>query len=234
MDKYSIYREAQLGGRVGFGTCGAVLVVDFQPSFTDPSVPGAGDFSEAIGATAGLLEAARALSMPVLYTVVAYNEDLSDAGRFLEKCPTLKYSVSGSQLVGVDERLGRRPDEPVLVKKFASSFFGTHLASMLTDRQIDTLVVCGCTTSGCVRATVVDAMQYGYRAIVPRECVADIAAEPHEANLFDIDAKYGDVLGLSDLHGILDQLAPERNRHQSGKPREIKKGRSGVELVRNG
>ena len=195
-DKHGIYEEARLGGRVGFGERAAVVVVDFQRCFVDPSIPGGGDFSAAIGATAKLLAAARSQGMPILYTVVAYEDPVREAGRFIEKCPTLQYAVAGSDMVELDERLGRRPTEPVVVKRYASAFFGTTVASYLTGLAVDTVILAGCTTSGCVRASAIDSMQSGFRTIVPRECVGDIAAEPHEANLFDIDAKYGDVMEL--------------------------------------
>lgn len=198
-DKQEIYRQADLGGRVGFGERPALLVVDFQKSFCTPDYVGGADFSEAVQNTATLIGACRGQDMPVIYTVVAYLDPQREAGRFLEKCPALKWSVIGADAVALDPRLGRLASEPCLVKKYASSFFGTDLGSMLVLLGVDTLIVTGCTTSGCVRATVVDGMQHGYRVVVPRECVADIAAEPHEANLFDIDAKYGDVLTLDEM-----------------------------------
>ena len=202
-DKHRIYEQAELGARVGFGSRAAVVVVDFQRCFVDPSIPGGGDFSAAIGATARLLAAARSHGVPILYTVVAYDDPPRDAGRFIEKCPTLKYAVAGSEMVELDERLERRPDEPVIVKQYASAFFGTTLASYLTGLGVDTVILAGCTTSGCVRASAIDSMQSGFRTILPRQCVGDIAAEPHEANLFDIDAKYGDV---ADLDVVLTAL----------------------------
>ena len=195
----AVYVDAELGGRVGFGERPAILVVDFQRSFTDPTIVGGGDFTDAIDATGTLLGCARDQRLPIVFTTVAYSHTLADAGRFLDKCPALRFSIEGTPMVEVDGRLERRSGELVVVKKYASAFFGTALHSFLTTTHSDTVVVCGCTTSGCVRATVVDAMQYGYRAIVPRECVADIAPEPHEANLFDIDAKYGDVVSLNDV-----------------------------------
>ena len=104
---------------------------------------------------------------------------------------SLRFAVTGTDNVEVDERLDRRSDEPRLVKQYASAYHGTDLADQLSARGVDTVIVCGCTTSGCVRASVVDALQNGFRAIVPRECVADIAIEPHQASLFDMDQKYG-------------------------------------------
>lgn len=202
----AIYRDAELGGRVGFGQRPVVLVVDFQRAFVDPTVPGGGDFSEAIAATRRLLDTARRLRVPVLFTVVAYG-DVCEAGRFIEKCPALRYAMAGTPSVDIDERLARRDVEPILVKAYASAFFGTTLSSLLSVLGRDTVIVCGCTTSGCVRATVVDALQFGLRAIVPRECVADIAAGPHEANLFDMDAKYADVMSLDETLTALEESA---------------------------
>ncbi len=202
MDKYEIYQKAELGGRVGFGEHAAILVVDFQRAFVDPEIPGGGDFHEAIGSTRVLLDEARRLGVPVFYTVVGYASPM-EAGRFIEKCPTLRLSMLGTPMVELAEALGRTEEEPVLVKRFASAFFETDLAERLREAGVDTVVVCGCTTSGCVRASVIDGMQNGFRSIVPRECVADIALEPHEANLFDMDAKYGDVMSMDE---VMDRL----------------------------
>ena len=211
-DKHRIYEQAELGGRVGFGDRAAVVVVDFQRCFVDPSIPGGGDFADAIDATARLLAAGRSHGVPIVYTVVAYDDPARDAGRFIDKCPTLKYAVAGTEMVEIDDRLDRRPDEAVIVKQYASAFFGTALASYLTGVGADTVILAGCTTSGCVRATAVDAMQSGFRTILPRQCVADIATEPHEANLFDIDSKYGDVV---ELDVVLEAL-PALGRRRSG------------------
>lgn len=195
----STYEEAELGGRVGLGSRPAVLVVDFQNCFVDPQVPGGADFSEAISQTQVALEFARRHGMPVVFSRVAYREDLSDAGLFIEKCPSLRLARLGTPNVDIDSRLARQHNERIVTKRFASAFHGTLLAAELRVDGIDTLVVCGCTTSGCVRATVVDALQYGFRTVVPEECVADLDPAPHKANLFDIDAKYGDVVRLGQL-----------------------------------
>ncbi len=112
------------------------------------------------------------------------------------KVPNLRSLVSGTRWVELDPRLQRQPGEIVIRKKYASAFFGTGLQSMLTAAGNDTVIITGCTTSGCVRATAVDAMQFGFHAIVPPEAVGDRAQAPHEANLFDIDSKYGDVVPL--------------------------------------
>jgi nicotinamidase-related amidase len=197
-----IYRRAVLGGRVGFGVRAVSVVVDFQKSFCTAEYEGGADFSNSIENTAVLLDSCRSHGMPIVFTIVSY-DSLADAGRFIEKCPTLRWSLAGQDAVSLDPRLERRESERIVVKKYASSFFGTDLSSVLTSLRADTLILSGCTTSGCIRATAVDGMQHGYRVVVPRECVADIAPEPHDANLFDIDAKYGDVVSLSDALGYV-------------------------------
>ena len=192
------------GGDLGFGTRPAVVVVDLVNGFTDPASPLGADLSAVVESTRALLDAAREAAVPVLFTTVVYDEANERAAEvFLRKVPALAVLRPGTRWIEVDERLGRRDDEPVLPKAFASAFFGTPLASMLAGR--DTLVVCGATTSGCVRATVVDALQHGLAPVVPRECVGDRWDAAHEANLFDMQAKYGDVVPLSDAVGAMHQ-----------------------------
>jgi nicotinamidase-related amidase len=193
------YRKKGLAARVGFGRRPAVIVVDYILGFTDTRSPLAGRFEAELLATRKVVDAARRQGVPVFFTTVAYEPDFKDAGLFVRKVPSLRWLREGSRWVEVDPRLRRRPSEILINKQYASAFFGTSLASTLNALRVDTLIVTGCTTSGCVRATVVDALQHGFRAIVPRECVADRAAGPHEANLVDIDGKYGDVVGLADV-----------------------------------
>lgn len=193
------YKQRGFGQGIGFGRQPAVLVVDVIQAFTDPASPLGSNLDAVVAAIRQVLDAARARSLPVIFTTVAYNEvSWQPAHIFLEKVPSLRILRVGTAEVEVDGRLGRLTSEPVLVKQFASAFFGTALASLLTSHGCDTLIVTGCTTSGCVRASVVDALQYGFRPIVPREAVGDRAPGLHEANLFDIQAKYGDVLSLEE------------------------------------
>jgi maleamate amidohydrolase len=199
------FRSRGLGGRVGFGARPAVLVVDLVRGSTDPRSPLAGDLDRQIEATNTLLGVARRGDVPVLFSTVAYDAGLQDAGVWIRKIPSNHLLVEGSEWVEVDERLGRRDSEGVLVKKYASCFFGTDLASRLMSRRIDTLLVTGCTTSGCVRATVVDACSYGFHTIVVEEAVGDRAELPHQASLFDMDAKYGDVVRLDDATAYLER-----------------------------
>jgi nicotinamidase-related amidase len=192
------------GGGAGFGSRPAVLVVDLLKGFTDTESPLGANLDVVVESTRALLDCAREAGVPVLFTTVVYDDANERAAAvFMRKVPALSVLRPGSRWVEVDARLGRRDDEPVLAKAFASAFFGTPLASMLVG--CDTLVVCGASTSGCVRATVVDAVQHGLAPVVPRECVGDRWAAAHEANLFDIEAKYGDVVSLSDALGAVHE-----------------------------
>lgn len=191
------------GVRLGFGRRPAVVVVDFIQAFTDPQYAVGANFDREVALTARLLEAARATGIPVVFTTVAYQEGYAEAPLFVAKVPALRDLLAGTPATEVDPRLGRAATESVIVKKFASAFFGTALQSQLTAAQVDTVLVAGCTTSGCIRATVVDALQYGFRPIVVRECVGDRAVGPHEANLFDIQTKYGDVVSLDEALAFL-------------------------------
>jgi maleamate amidohydrolase len=201
------YNSRGLAARVGFGERPAVIAIDFILGFTDPTSPLAGDLDKPLAEALRVLQAARRQSAPVLFTTVEYDPSFRDAGLFIHKVPSLKWLVSGSRWVELDPRLERRPGEMLIKKKYASSFFGTDLASLLNTQRVDTLIVTGCTTSGCVRATVVDALQYGLHAIVPREAVGDRADVPHHASLFDMDAKYGDVMSVEEVLAYLDRVS---------------------------
>jgi nicotinamidase-related amidase len=203
----SVYEKAGIGGAGGLGTKPAIIVVDFSVRFADPEYSLGGDMSAQIAATKGLLDVARSQGVPVLFSTIAFEPADLDKEIWINKLPGLAELIVGSEYVDIDPRLERRPDESVVVKTGASSFFGTNLAGRLTQLGVDTVVVCGATTSGCIRATVVDAMQYQLRVVVPRECVADRHQAPHDATLFDIEAKYGDVVSVDDVHAYLNELA---------------------------
>jgi maleamate amidohydrolase len=164
--------------------------------------------SPAIEATAHLLAAARTAGVPVWYTVVGYRADLADAGVWPLKYPRLSALRVGTPAVEVDPRLAPSDVDVVVLKQYASAFFGTSLQSMLTAARIDSLIVTGCTTSGCVRATVVDGMQLGYRMVVAEDCCADRDPAPHHANLFDMRTKYADVVPSSQVIESLSVAAP--------------------------
>jgi nicotinamidase-related amidase len=204
------YERAGFGAPVRRGVRPGIVVVDLSRGFTEPQWPTGTDLTEVVTATKRLVDAARAIAAPVVYTTIAYDPAEADGSAYawLDKAPGLRVLRSGSELVDIDPRLPRRPDDPLIVKKGASAFFGTHLAATLTSLRVDTVVICGATTSGCVRASVVDAVQSGFPVLVPRDCVGDRAPGPHDANLFDIDAKYGDVIDLEDALQYLGGLAP--------------------------
>ncbi len=201
-------RHAGFHGRAGFGGRPALVVVDMNVAFTDRSSPLACPLDGVVGAIQELLRECRAAGFPVVYTTVAYDEQGREtAAAFIDKVPALLTLEAGSRWVEIDPRIAPLPGEPVLTKLFASAFFGTELQSLLAAAGCDTLVVTGASTSGCVRATAVDALQHGYRPVVPREAVGDRNPDAHAANLYDIDAKYGDVVSLEEALGRLEELA---------------------------
>ena len=194
--------------RLGFGEKPALLVVDFVKAYTTPgSLLYAEPVVQAVAKTKDLIAVARRTAVPVIYTKVLYSRSLLDGGLFVQKIPVLQTLVAGEPLADIVADLEVQPHDLVLVKQYASAFFGTPLASALTSMQIDTIILAGCSTSGCIRATAVDGMQHGFRVIVPRECVGDRSEGPHEANLFDINAKYGDVVSLGEVVERLIMLA---------------------------
>jgi nicotinamidase-related amidase len=199
-----VYAAARLGEAVTMGERPAVLVVDFSCGFTDPACALGSDLSAEVEATRRLLDAARAKGLPVIFTTIGYEPSLRDGGLWLQKVPSLGDLQVGGKWVEIDARLDPREDETIVLKKGASGFFGTNLASILIAQGVDSVILCGATTSGCVRATAIDLLQYGWPTLVPRECVGDRAQAPHEANLFDIQAKYADVVSLEEA---LDYVA---------------------------
>lgn len=201
-----VYAAAGLGASVTLGSRPCVLVIDFSCGFTHPECPLGSDLTSQIDATRRLLDAARAKGLPVVFTTIGFDASLKDGGLWMQKVPSLAALQMDGQWVEIDPRLERRNDETVIVKKGASGFFGTNLASVLVSQHVDSVVLCGATTSGCVRATAIDLLQYGWPTIVPRECVGDRAQAPHDANLFDIQAKYADVVSVEDALAYLESV----------------------------
>jgi len=196
------------GRGAGPGERPALVVVDISVGFTDPESPLACDLEHVVDAVGLLVAAARRADVPVVYTTVAYDEEgKRRAAAFIEKVPALMTLEAGSRWVEIDPRIAPQPGEPVLRKLHASAFFETELAGLLAAAGCDSVIVAGASTSGCVRATAVDALQHGYRTVVPREAVGDRNADAHEANLYDIDAKYGDVVPLAETLAQLEELA---------------------------
>ncbi|SMF88768.1 maleamate amidohydrolase [Azospirillum oryzae] len=184
------------GNRIGFGERPALLVIDFMQGYTTEGAPlYAPGVVSAVAETVELLETARRTGIPVVHTNIRYHPGhFADGGMWVRKAPVMKDMVEGNPLAAFCPEVTPQPDEVVISKQYASAFFGTSLAPMLHAMGVDTVVLTGCSTSGCIRASAVDAVQHGFRTIVVRECVGDRHDGPHEANLFDIDSKYGDVV----------------------------------------
>lgn len=191
-------RDSEIWGRqLGFGNRPILIVIDLARAFTEPPRPLAAECGATIAATNRLIAGARTADVPVMFTTVGYDRpDLSDAGLWGRKIGGQADLMIGGTGVEIDPRLDRKDTDAVLVKKYASCFFATDLTSRLTADGRDTLVIAGVTTSGCVRATAVDAIQSGFRPIVVREAVGDRWADAHEQSLRDLQAKYADVIGL--------------------------------------
>jgi maleamate amidohydrolase len=198
-DELDIYRQQGFAQTVGIGEAPALVIVDFVVGFTDPAHFGGGNIGDAIIRTQSLLALARAKDWPIVHTRVVYADDGSDWGGFTKKVPALRGLTETSPLSQIVVELTPRPGELVLRKHNASAFFGTELAGWLAGRRVDTLLVSGCTTSGCVRATVIDSCSHNLRTIVVSDCVGDRALGPHEANLFDMKQKYADLMTVSEI-----------------------------------
>lgn len=199
-----VYERAGFGHPIVRGSRPALVVVDLSRGFTEAAFPTGSDLTVEVEGTARAADAMRGKGRPVIFTVISFQPDLRDAGAWRTKFPGAAGLVEGSPATQLDPRLGVRANDTVIVKKAASAFFGTNLSAILTAEGTDTVIVCGATTSGCVRASVVDSMQYGFQTLVVRDCVGDRARGPHEANLFDMAAKYADVVDLAEA---LDYIA---------------------------
>ncbi|MFG3255157.1 isochorismatase family protein [Streptomyces sp. NPDC048172] len=207
-DVQETYERAGFGAPVRRGSRPALVVVDLTRGFTEPSFPTGADLTSVVDATSELVGAARPAGVPVIWTAISYTraEAEGTSVTWLDKARGMRALVEGSEAVALDPRLPRAPGDPLVVKKGASAFFGTSLAASLTALGADTVLVCGATTSGCVRATAVDAVQSGFPVLVPRASVGDRADGPHDAALFDIQAKYGDVVEQDDALAYLRSL----------------------------
>ena len=186
-------------GTLGFGKKPAVIVIDLLQGYTTEGSPlYAPGVVKCLKEVPELLDVARATDTPVIHTQVRYTPpDFADAGIWMKKAPVLKALVEGNPYAAFCDEVVPLEGEVVITKQYASAFFGTSLIATLNGQGIDTLIITGCTTSGCIRATAVDTLQYGIRPICVRECIGDRHDGPHESNLFDINAKYGDVVSKS-------------------------------------
>jgi maleamate amidohydrolase len=203
MNESEVYRRQNFGHRIGFGRRAALLVIDFTVGFNDPALFGGGNIDPAILRSVALLEFFRRKKLPVAFTRIVYADDGSDAGVFCMKVPSLRMLVDSHPAGAIVPELAPQRGELVLRKTQASAFFGTGLAPWLVQQGADTVVVAGCTTSGCVRASVIDAASHNFRPIVARDCVGDRALGPHEANLFDMGQKYADLMDRDEIMAAL-------------------------------
>ena len=202
-DKQSNYAGV-FEGRIGFGERPALVLIDFVEAYFAPDSPLYADVASALAAAIELREAARAAGVPVIYTNVAFHPSMRDGGRFAQKIGALASFVRGNPLGNWAKGLEPREDELVVTKQYASAFFGTSLASTLTANGHDSVIIAGLSTSGCVRATCLDACQHGFIPIVVEDAVGDRHDDVHRANLFDMNAKYGDVVSQAEA---LDHIA---------------------------
>ncbi|MEE4146591.1 MAG: isochorismatase family protein [Halieaceae bacterium] len=193
--------------RLGLGQFPALLVVDMTRGFTDPACALGCDCPAVVAVNRALIDQFHALARPVIFTSVVYRGP-DQARVFRERLPALNLLTPDSPWIELDPRLGRRPGDLLIEKHWASAFHGTRLNAALRGLGVDSLVVTGLTTSGCVRASAVDGLQYEYRVVVVRDAVADRNQAAHEANLFDLQAKYADVQSSGEVIAALRVLGP--------------------------
>jgi maleamate amidohydrolase len=198
------FKQRGFGLRIGFGERPALLVIDMVKAFTNPDMMLGANLDRQIEAHRPLLALAHERKIPVLFSTVMYEDaDFKDAGIWALKQKGVVTLKAGTDGVKVDPRLDFRPTDSLIVKKYASCFFGTDLVSRLLAHRVDTLIITGCTTSGCVRASAVDACQTGFRPMVVREAVGDRSVSAHDQSLFDLQAKYADVVSLEETLAYL-------------------------------
>ena len=197
-------------GNLGFGKTPALILVDFVQAYFDKSCDLYADVDDVLTSALALRDAARASGLLIIYTNVVYQPSMVDGGRFVQKVPLLKNFVAGHPMRAWPDGLEPTENELVISKQYPSAFFGTSLASTLTANGIDSLIITGLTTSGCVRATCVDCCSHGFIPIVAEEAVGDRAEAPHRSNLFDMQAKYADVRPVQEITDYLLSLTAAR------------------------
>lgn len=204
--------ERAYSNRVGFGKSPALVLIDFAQAYFDKNCDLYAGVEEALASALRIREAAHEARIPVVLTEVSYQKGGINGGRFFEKAKPLRAFVKGEPTAEFAEGLVPRPDEIIITKQYPSSFFGTSLASTLTAGGIDSVILTGLTTSGCVRASCVDSMSYGFRTSVVREACGDRHPAPHDANLFDMNAKYADVVSEAEIIEFLQSLRGRNDR----------------------
>lgn len=204
-DLLANYKKAY-DNRIGFGRRPALVLIDFVQAYFEKDCDLYAGVEDALASAIRVRDAARKAGIPVIYTNVVYHKSALDGGRFFQKAKPLKNFIAGSPMGAWPDGFAPNDDEMVISKQYPSAFFGTSLASTLTAMGIDTLIHTGLSTSGCVRATCVDSSSHGFIPIIVREAVGDRHSAPHEANLFDMNAKYGDVVSEDEILAYLDQI----------------------------
>lgn len=199
------YRRAY-DNKVGFGQRPALILIDFCQGYFDPDCDLYAEVDDALASALRVRDAARLAKIPVILTNVSYHPSAIDGGRFFEKAAPLRYFIEGNPMAAFANGLEPQADELVITKQYPSAFFGTSLASTLTAMGVDSVLLTGLTTSGCVRASCVDAMSHGFRTAVIADACGDRHEAPHHANLFDMNAKYADVVSEDETIGFLQQL----------------------------
>jgi maleamate amidohydrolase len=203
------YAAAGFDGKLAFGRRPALLIVDVVMAYLDPASPLYAGVETALASSIRLIDAARDASVPVVFTRVVYVAGGADGGLFYRKVPALKAYLEGSPLGDFAPGIAPLADEVVITKQYASAFFGTSLASTLRAMGVDTVVMGGFSTSGCVRASALDALQHGFAPFVVREACGDRDPRPHEASLFDLQAKYAEVVGEAEAIGLMQWRATD-------------------------
>ena len=206
MSDAGVYAKQGFGNQSGFGARPALLLIDFVNGFNDPDLFGGGNIPNAIANTQRLLACARRTGIPVAFTRVVYAQDGADHGVFCLKAPRLALLTEDAHASQIVDELTPVSGEYVLSKTQPSAFFGTNLANWLIAKGADTVIAVGATTSGCVRASVIDSMSYNFKTIVVSDCVGDRALAPHEANLFDMQQKYADLMTCDQTIAKLEQI----------------------------
>ncbi|WP_379551588.1 isochorismatase family protein [Qipengyuania sp. DGS5-3] len=194
------------GQKAGFGKKPALVLIDFIQGYFDPECDLYAGVDDTLASALRVREAAHAAELPVILTNVVYHPKAIDGGRFFEKAKPLRYFLAGNPMGAWPEGLEPTENELIISKQYPSAFFGTSLASTLTALGVDHVILTGLTTSGCVRASCVDSMSHGFITTVVREAVGDRHEDPHEANLFDMNAKYADVVSEAEIIAHLQSL----------------------------
>lgn len=221
-EEQDLYTRAGMGGRIGWGDRPGLLIVDMTYGFVDSAYPlGCSETGwPAARAIQGVLERARRARLPIVFSVARQGRTPMEAGRWKGGGAAGDPAMRGGRANAVVDVIAPGPDDVVIDKAMPSAFFGTHLASFLAYARVDTIILAGMVTSGCVRATALDAFSYNYRVIIPQECVADRGQTSHKVALFDLHMKYADVLPVADVTAHLDALAgtdagPPRHRGEA-------------------